>query len=90
MLALADLVLGLTSLAIVQPNTSVTADTDQRGTIRAESSAIDKLVVLSAKTSIELEGSTVVEDQAGIVRASGSAQRTLLADRYRVDLRAVS
>lgn len=90
MLSLPNLALNLTSLAIIEPDPSVRADTDQSRAIRTKGISINIVGMSLADRIVELERCPVVEDNSHVVAASGCSQGSLLSNRNRVDLLRVS
>lgn len=90
MLSLPNLALDLTSLAVVKPDPSVRADTDQSRAIRTKGISVNVVGMLLADRIVELERRSMVEDNPHVVTASGCSQGSLLSNRNGVDLLCVS
>jgi hypothetical protein len=84
--AFADLTLGLTSLAVVEPDLPVCTNADQVGAIRTELNPVNVVGMLVGNSHVELEGRSMVEDCLAVITSSGSTQRSLLPDRHSVEL----
>ena len=86
MLSFPDLALGLSSFAIVEPDSTVSPDTNQCGPVWAEANTVDIISVLVFNSSVEFERSAVVEDKVLVVPCSRGSKRPLLPNRDGVDL----
>ena len=85
-LALPNLPLRLSSLPVIEPDSSILAHTHEVVPIRTECGRIHEFLVLVAQASVIFEGRAVQEDEGCVVGSGGGAERALLPDGHAVDL----
>ncbi|KAL1962216.1 hypothetical protein VTN77DRAFT_9937 [Rasamsonia byssochlamydoides] len=85
MFSFSDLPLRLPGLAIIQPDSSISAYADQMRAIGAEGDAIDVINMFLTNPRVEFERSTMVEHERFVVSSGSSSQRPLLSDRHGID-----
>lgn len=86
MLPIANLLVRLSSFAVIEPYFPVRSNTHQCIAVWTELSAVYIIVVLFLQLRVELEGRAMVEDHTRIIAASSRSKRSLLSYGDRVDL----